>query len=678
MNEQLRMRAALVILVFLVSGCDGAGGSADQAGPHGHSGQTPPLPGGSVPTATPSLLAPGMINSGMNTRDVAMTPDGREMYYCMASAGYRYAVILVTRFVDGTWTEPEVAPFSGSTEWIDLEPFISPDGRRFFFMSTRPDTGESNPEADIWVMDRQGDRWGTPWNLGAPVNSDQAEYFPAVTRDGTLYFTRADATGRIHQIFRSRLSGTSYQEPELLPAEVNCGVNRFNATISPDETRLILAAVGVQGSHGAVDYFLVHRDQDDHWSGPVNLGPVINDGSGQSWSPYVTPDGGTFLFMSSRSVGSDLGWPPLWGELQARHGMAGGGSPNIYQVRADFLDSLLTEELLPEGFDPEPGNPEPGNPVEIVAKPFPVLSGPYLGQEPPGTQPVMFAPGIVSTGLNERDLLISQDGRTIWYGLMGQGLVTVMETRLENGRWTEPSPVPFHIDEAFACFEPTLSTDEGTVLFLSNRAAADQQQGQGWANQNIFRSRLVDGAWMEAEALPAPVTSDAAEYFPSLAADGTLYFSRENDQGHAYIWAAEPEGDNFAEPSRLSSAVNVGESNYNATVAPDESWIILCVMGHAENLGAADYWISFSEEGGGWTPAVNLGVRFNGPGLRASSVSVSPDGRYLFFSSNRSEAGEFFADGRIDRSGLLAMHGGGGGGSTDIWWVDLTVLYMFK
>lgn len=673
MNEQLKMSTAIFMLVCLVSGCGRAGGSANGAATPGRAGQNPPLPGGAVPTTTPSLLAPGMVNSGMNTRDVAMTPDGRQMYFCMASAGYRYAVILVTRFVDGDWTEPVVAPFSGSTEWIDLEPFISPDGRRFFFMSTRPDAGETAGEADIWVMDRQGDRWGAPRNIGGPVNTDQAEYFPSVTRDGTLYFTRADTTGRIHRIFRSRPDGAGYLEPELLPAEVNCGVNRFNATMSPDESRLILSAVGVQGSHGAVDYFLVHRDADDRWSGPINLGPVVNDGSAQSWSPYVTPDGGTFLFMSSRQAGGARGWPPTWGELQARHITPGAGSPNIYQIRSGFLDSLMIGASLSTG-----GDQELGAPSEIIPTPFPELSGPYLGQDPPGTQPVMFAPGIVSTGLNERDLLVSKDGRTIWYGFMGQGLVTVLETRLENGLWTEPVPVAFHTEEAFACFEPTLSTDEGTVLFLSNRAAAGQEQGRGWANQNIFRSRLVDGAWTEAEALPAPVTSDAAEYFPSLAADGTLYFSRENDQGHAFIWAAEPEGENFAEPSRLSSAVNVGESNYNATVAPDESWIIVCVMGHAENLGASDYWISFSQEGGGWTPAVNLGERFNGPGLRASSVSVSPDGRYLFFSTNRSEAGEFFADGRIDRSGMLAMHGGGGGGSTDIWWVDLTVLYMFK
>jgi hypothetical protein len=522
-------------------------------------------------------------------------------------------------------------------------------------------------------MDREADGWTEPRNLGPPVNTAQPEYFPAVTAAGVLYFTRADSLSRIHRIFRSRPTPAGFGEPELLPAEVNCGTNRFNATITPDESRLILSAAGVAGSFGLVDYFLVLRDEEDRWTGPLNLGSVINDGSGQSWSSYVTPAGGTFLFMSTRRGGPVPAWPPGWSDLQASHRSAGGGNPNIYQVRADFLDSLAVGASAPAGS----GSVYQGA-TGAAGVPFPEVSGPYLGQSPPGTEPEVFAPGIVSTGLNERDILIHPDGRTVWYGFMGQGLVTILESRLEKGRWTEPEPVPFHHDERFACFEPTLSADGATVLFLSNRAAPGQEQGRGWANQNIFRSRRVAGVWTEPQALPAPVTTAAPEYFPSLAADGTLYFSRENSRGQASIWFCEPDGDGFAPARRLSAAVNVGPSNFNATVAPDESWIILCVNGHPDNLGDSDYWISFRDAGQGWRPAVNLGPRFNGPGLRAASVSLSPDGRHLFFSTNRILEENFWPDGRVTRDQLLVQHAGHGHGSTDIWWVDMFVINELK
>lgn len=670
MTSRLGLLLAVMVAACVAAGCGSYGNGGAGAETEARLAPVAGLPGGGACTPTPTLLAPGLVNTGVNTRDVTMTPDGREMYFCMAAPGYRYAVILVTRFVDGVWSEPEVAPFSGSQDWIDLEPFISPDGRRFFFMSTRPAAGEETGEADIWVMENEGGRWGEARNLGAPVNSAQAEYFPSVTRDGTLYFTRADSTGRIHSIFRSRLEGGEYQEPELLPKEVNCGTNRFNATISPDESRLILSAVGVPESHGLADYFLVRRDEEDRWAGPVNLGPVINDGSNQSWSPYVTPDGGTFLFMSSRRAAAAPTWPLSWGALQAGHRSAGGGNPNIYQVCADFLDGL------PDTI-PTTGGESGAADIAATRVEFPELSGPYLGQAEPGLEAVVFAPGVVSTGMNERDLLVSRDGRTIWYGFMGQGLVTVMETRLEGKFWTEPVPVPFHRDQDFVCFEPALSADGQTVLFLSNQAAPGQEQGRGWANQNIFRSRLVDGAWSEPAALPGPVTTGNAEYFPSLAGDGTLYFSREDGQGHTAIWSAEPEGDGYAEPNPLPETVNLGEANFNATVAPDESWIILCVNGHPDNQGVSDYWISFRGEDG-WAPAVNLGEPFNGPGLRASSASLSPDGRFLFFSTNKTNTEKFFQNDPITRERLMAFQASFGNGSTDIWWVDVEAIKSFR
>ena len=140
--------------------------------------------------------------------------------------------------------------------------------------------------------------------------------------------------------------------------------------------------------------------------------------------------------------------------------------------------------------------------------------GPYLGQRPPGLEPELFAPGVVCTGLHERDLLIHPDGRTIWYCVSARQLNTVFETRLVDGRWTEPMQAPFHADRAFACFEPTLSADGQRVLFLTNRAAPGQEQGAGWANQNIFECRRQpDESWGEATALPPPITSDDGEYF---------------------------------------------------------------------------------------------------------------------------------------------------------------------
>ena len=294
-----------------------------------------------------ALFAPGIVSNGMTNRDVAMMPDGTEIYFGMVVGNNAAMAVMETRLVGGRWTRPEVADFCTDARYKNLEPAISPDGQRFFFVSNRPDekSGEAEPgNWDIWVMDRTGDGWGEPYNLGPPVNSEEGEFFPSVTRDGTLYFTRGS---RINHIYRSRLMDGKYTEPERLGPRVNCGRTQFNAFVAPDESYVIVPVFGREDSFGGTDYYIVYRDDDDRWSEPVHLGAAINSPSGREWSPYVSPDGKFFFFMSDRmeegvlNAGSQLSYRlirKMYGEPQ-------NGNPNIYWVSASFVD-----ELRPDGF----------------------------------------------------------------------------------------------------------------------------------------------------------------------------------------------------------------------------------------------------------------------------------------------------------------------------------------
>jgi hypothetical protein len=275
--------------------------STPRSGPY--LGETPPING-------PQLFAPAFVTTSMIERDVAMTPDGLEFYFCAAVGQFRHSAILQTRLVDGQWTEPEVAPFSSNPEFMYLEPHISPDGSKFYFMSNKPDTdlGLVRQETDIWVMNREGNGWGEPRRMGPPINTEASEYFPSVTNDGTMYFTRDNPETRASHIYRSRMVDGVYQEPEMLPEVVNCTPALFNAFIAPDESYLIVPIAGREDSYGRTDYYICYRNDNDEWSEPINLGNQINTPAGQEWSPYVSPDGKYFFFMSAR-VNEDPGFP---------------------------------------------------------------------------------------------------------------------------------------------------------------------------------------------------------------------------------------------------------------------------------------------------------------------------------------------------------------------------------
>ncbi len=97
-------------------------------------------------------------------------------------------------------------------------------------------------------------------------------------------------------IYRARRVDGVYTEPELLPAQVNLGANRFNVFVAPDESFVIVPAIGGPESLGGADYYVVYRNDDDTWQEPVNLGPTINNTAGKEWSASLSPDG-KFFFL---------------------------------------------------------------------------------------------------------------------------------------------------------------------------------------------------------------------------------------------------------------------------------------------------------------------------------------------------------------------------------------------
>ena len=303
-------------------------------------GQTPP-------GQTPELFAPGIVSRGLYERDVAMTPDGKEIYTGVIIGQNRFSTILVTRNENGRWTEPEVVPFCRDFRYRSLEPFITPDGQKFFFVSNRPLPGASGETDnwDIWFAEREGEGWSEPINLGPPVNTAHGEYFPSLTRDGTIYFTRGHNEERTNFIYRSRLQNGRYTEPEKLGPEVNSTRGQFNAFIHPDELYLIVPVFGREDSYGSTDYYVVFRDAQDRWTGPINMGPDINTAAGMEYSPYVSPDGKYFFFMSTRTDEEALEAEQVTVKtIRAWAQKPNNGMPDIYWVDASFIEKLRPEE----------------------------------------------------------------------------------------------------------------------------------------------------------------------------------------------------------------------------------------------------------------------------------------------------------------------------------------------
>ena len=157
---------------------------------------------------------PEFFENYPNVRDIAISPNGNEVYFTVDDLKSKIAVLAYIRKSGEGWSTPKTVSFTGN--FRDLEPAFSADGDRLFFVSNRPLHKDSikPKDYDIWYVDKVDDGWSNPKNIGAPINTKAHEFYPSLTKNGDLYFTaeREGAVGR-EDIFVSRLKDGIYQEP---------------------------------------------------------------------------------------------------------------------------------------------------------------------------------------------------------------------------------------------------------------------------------------------------------------------------------------------------------------------------------------------------------------------------------------------------------------------------------
>jgi hypothetical protein len=185
--------------------------------------QTAPYDSGK-PLAHATLFAPDMISTGDYESHPTFTPDGHEVYFLKMAPNFSRWTIFVSHYKNGGWSQPEVAPFSG--QFQDADPYITADGKHFYFISDRPveTDGERQSHHDICVMDKTESGWRPPRHLPAPINSDTDNFYPIALKNGNLYFgsQRKDSNG-LGDIYRAVLQKDGSYTVENLGPPVNTG-----------------------------------------------------------------------------------------------------------------------------------------------------------------------------------------------------------------------------------------------------------------------------------------------------------------------------------------------------------------------------------------------------------------------------------------------------------------------
>ncbi len=271
-------------------------------------------------------------------------------------------------------------------------------------------------------------------NLGETVNSAFNDYAPAVTANGTLFFTSRRLNPKRQDygddVYRVNHIGKDWEKPQWLSENVNSPESQGAISITPDERQLYVAECSRADGFGSCDIYVADwNEKGTEWSEVKNLDNPdgkdlrknrppddfsrINTSYWES-QPSISPDGKTLYFCSDRPGG--FGGTDIWLSRKDENGKWG--------------------------------------------------------------RPVNLGPDVNTKG-DERTPCIAFDGRTLYYASDGYpdgdpakcaGGFDIYMTRFQGSRWSKPLNLGYPInssgDDAFVA--STLSGD--TLYFASNRS----------------------------------------------------------------------------------------------------------------------------------------------------------------------------------------------------------------
>lgn len=270
---------------------------------------------------------------------------------------------------------------------------------------------------------------------------------------------------------------------------------------------------------------------------------------------------------------------------------------------------------------------------------LPVLRGPYLGQIPPVNKSQLFAPGFVSTQFGELNSVFSADGKEFYFSRRSiPGIPSaIMVTRLINNEWTKPSPVDFSGN--FNDVDLFLTPDGKSMIYCSGRIVNEGNMVR--MNNDFWISVRIGDKWGEPARFAEEAVSEFEDYFPIVAKSGNLYFnSQRGGPGTNDIYCSKLVNGKYSAAEKLPAPINSPYREFDAFVSRDEKMIIFSSE-RPGGFGGSDIYISFKKSDNSWSEPVNPGNDINSAASEYGAT-ISPDGKYLFFTSSRNGTEDIF------------------------------------
>lgn len=213
---------------------------------------------------------------------------------------------------------------------------------------------------------------------------------------------------------------------------------------------------------------------------------------------------------------------------------------------------------------------------------------------------------------NVRDVTISKNQDEVYFTIQShnEDISKIVYSKKENNLWSKPKLVSF--SSSFRDLEPFLSVDGLRLYFASNRPLNENETNSKDYDIWFVERKNSNSNWSKPTNIGYPINTEKDEFYPSVAKNGNLYFTVENDKSFCKddIFVSNLKNGKYTDPVNLGTNINSEGYEFNAYISPNENFLIYTAYNRKDGNGSGDLYISYNKNGN-WSLAKNLSNQIN-------------------------------------------------------------------
>lgn len=192
------------------------------------------------------------------------------------------------------------------------------------------------------------------------------------------------------------------------------------------------------------------------------------------------------------------------------------------------------------------------------------------------------------------------------------------------------------INSDFNDYAPVITADGEYMYFTSRRPSNEKEIKKNKESREMIYEAIWDEeskAWQQAEPLPKDVNLEGRNISNvAISNDGQRLIIYQDDKyGNGDLYEAYLNGSTWSAPLGLGREINSDAHESSASISPDGRTVYF-VSDRKEGMGGRDIWKCTKQKDGTWSSAENLGKVINSK-EDEEGVFIHPDGKTLYFSS---------------------------------------------